>query len=121
MSVRPVSQPTFSPASILADTIIRTVELGVTITDAALDGETTVVWCDLRDGVTARCPGSQTTGIYRWSKAARPPRYFTHRASDGPTEAINGRLEALRRNALGFRNLSNYRIRALLHSGHLAL
>jgi transposase len=27
--------------------------------------------------------------------------YFTHRASNGPTEAINGRLEALRRNALG--------------------
>lgn len=47
--------------------------------------------------------------------------YFTDRASNGPTEAINGRLEALRRNALGFRNLINYRIRALLHSGHLAL
>ena len=27
--------------------------------------------------------------------------YFNHRASNGPTEAINGRLEALRRNALG--------------------
>jgi transposase len=39
--------------------------------------------------------------------------YFTHRASNGPTEAINGRLEALRRNCLGFRNLINYRIRSL--------
>jgi hypothetical protein len=38
--------------------------------------------------------------------------YFAHRASNGPTEAINGRLEALRRNALGFRNLINYRIRS---------
>jgi transposase len=47
--------------------------------------------------------------------------YFDHRASNGPTEAINGRLEALRRNALGFRNLVNYRIRALLHGGALAL
>ena len=47
--------------------------------------------------------------------------YFTHRASNGPTEAINGRLEALRRNALGFRNLINYRIRSLLHCGVLAL
>jgi transposase len=47
--------------------------------------------------------------------------YFTHRASNGPTEAINGRLEALRRNALGFRNLINYRIRSLLHCGSLAL
>jgi transposase len=47
--------------------------------------------------------------------------YFSHRASNGPTEAINGRLEALRRNALGFRNLINYRIRSLLHCGSLAL
>ena len=47
--------------------------------------------------------------------------YLTHRASNGPTEAINGRLEALRRNALGFRNLINYRIRSLLHCGALAL
>jgi transposase len=47
--------------------------------------------------------------------------YFSHRASNGPTEAINGRLEALRRNALVFRNLINYRIRSLLHSGGLAL
>jgi transposase len=47
--------------------------------------------------------------------------YFSHRASNGPTEAINGRLEALRRNALGFRNLINYRIRSLVHCGALAL
>jgi hypothetical protein len=47
--------------------------------------------------------------------------YFTHRASNGPTEAINGRLQALRRTAPGFRNLINYRIRSLLHCGALAL
>ena len=41
--------------------------------------------------------------------------------SNGPTEAINGRLDALRRNALGFRNLVNYRIRSLLHCGALTL
>jgi len=45
--------------------------------------------------------------------------YFEHRASNGPTEAINGRLEALRRNALGFRNLTHYRLRCLLHCGNL--
>jgi transposase len=43
--------------------------------------------------------------------------FFDHQASNGPTEAINGRLEALRRNALGFRNLTHYRWRSLLHSG----
>lgn len=46
--------------------------------------------------------------------------YFDHHASNGPTEAINGRPEALRRNALGFRNLTHYRIRSLLHCGNLA-
>jgi transposase len=45
--------------------------------------------------------------------------FFDHHASNGPTEAINGRLEALRRNALGFRNLTRYRRRSLLHSGAL--
>ncbi len=61
-----VSQPTFSPASILADTIVRTVELGVTITDAAVDGDATVVWCELRtsDG-PGRCPGCAEVGVYR--------------------------------------------------------
>ena len=46
--------------------------------------------------------------------------HFDHHASNGPTEAINGRLEALRRNALGFRNLTHYRSRLLLHCGNLA-
>lgn len=37
--------------------------------------------------------------------------------SNGPTEAINGRLEHLRGTALGFRNLTNYITRALLDTG----
>ena len=37
--------------------------------------------------------------------------------SNGPTEAINGRLEHLRGIALGFRNLTNYIARCLLESG----
>ncbi|ETT26921.1 mobile element protein [Rhodococcus aetherivorans] len=45
--------------------------------------------------------------------------YFEFRASNRPTEAINGRLEALRRHALGFRNLLHYRIQSLLHCGNL--
>lgn len=36
---------------------------------------------------------------------------------NGPTEAINGRLEHLRGSALGFRNLTNYIARSLLESG----
>jgi hypothetical protein len=38
-----VSDPTSVAA--VADTIVRTVELGVTITDAAVDGDATVVFC----------------------------------------------------------------------------
>ncbi len=37
--------------------------------------------------------------------------------SNGPTEALNGRLEHLRGSALGFRNLTNYIARALLETG----
>ena len=37
--------------------------------------------------------------------------------SNGPTEAINGRLEHLRGTALGFRNLTNYVARSLLETG----
>jgi len=46
--------------------------------------------------------------------------YFEYRASNGPTEAINGRHEALRRHPLGFRNLLHYRIRSLLYCGNLS-
>ena len=54
-----------APVSVVADTIVRTVELGVTITDAAVAGETTVVWCDLLTDGPGRCPGCGIAGIYR--------------------------------------------------------
>jgi transposase len=70
-------------------------------------------WCAHRAG-----------GIAHLGRTLHPRRhdvlaYFDHHASKGPIEAINGRLEALRRNALGFRNLTHYRIRSLLHCGNL--
>src|SRR4051812_42912226 len=58
-------QPTSAPAQIVADTIVRTVELGVRITDAAVAGETTVLWCDLLTEGPGRCPGCGVTGSYR--------------------------------------------------------
>ena len=54
-----------------------------------------------------------------WTQPADVLAFFDHHTSNGPTEAINGRLEALRRNALGFRNLTHYRLRSLLHCGNL--
>jgi transposase len=61
----PVSDPTSSSAAVVADTIVRTVELGVTITDAAVDGEATVVFCNLLDDGQRNCPGCGTEGVYR--------------------------------------------------------
>ncbi|MFV0634322.1 ISL3 family transposase [Demequina sp.] len=44
--------------------------------------------------------------------------FFEHPGtSNGPTEAINGRLEHLRGSALGFRNLEHYITRTLLETG----
>ncbi len=44
--------------------------------------------------------------------------FFDHPgSSNGPTEAINGRLEHLRGTALGFRNLTHYIARSLLEAG----
>jgi transposase len=51
-------------------------------------------------------------------RAADVLGYFDYpRTSNGPTEAINGRLEHLRGSALGFRNLANYIARSLLEAG----
>ena len=75
----------------------------------------------LRTGLPAGLDELTTLGRTLHRRRNDVLAYFDHQASNGPTEAINGRLEALRRNALGFRNLLNYRIRSLLHCGALAL
>ncbi len=54
-----------------------------------------------------------------WRRRADILAYFDLGASNGPVEAINGRLEHLRGIALGFRNLNHYILRSLIHSGQL--
>jgi len=73
----------------------------------------------IRRGVPAGLEELAQLGRTLWRRRTDILAFFDHHASNGPTEAINGRLEALRRNALGFRNLTHYRIRSLLHSGAL--
>jgi len=73
----------------------------------------------LRRGVPAGLEEMAQLGRTLNRRRADVLAYFDHHASNGPTEAINGRLEALRRNALGFRNLTHYRLRSLLHCGNL--
>ncbi len=55
-----------------------------------------------------------------WARRAEILAYFDTGASNGPVEAINGRLEHLRGIALGSRNLNHYILRSLIHSGGLA-
>jgi transposase len=73
----------------------------------------------IRRGVPTGLEEIAQLGRTLWRRRDDILAFFDHHASNGPTEAINGRLEALRRNALGFRNLTNYRWRSLLHSGAL--
>lgn len=54
--------------------------------------------------------------LRRW-RAAILAYFDTNGASNGPTEAINGVIETMRRVARGFRNFENYRLRALLAAG----
>jgi transposase len=59
-----------------------------------------------------------TLGRTLKKRAADVLAYFDRPGtSNGPTEAINGRLEHLRGSALRFRNLTNYIARSLLETG----
>ena len=73
----------------------------------------------IRRGVPVGLEEIAQLGRTLWRRRGDILAFFDHHVSNGPTEAINGRLEALRRNALGFRNITHYRIRSLLHSGAL--
>jgi transposase len=69
-------------------------------------------------GVPAALSEVITLGRTLKKRAADVLAYFDRPGtSNGPTEAINGRLEHLRGSALGFRNLTNYIARSLLETG----
>ena len=72
----------------------------------------------LAHGVPAALAEVVTLGHTLARRAADVLAYFDRPGtSNGPTEAINGRLEHLRGSALGFRNLTNYIARSLLETG----
>jgi transposase len=69
-------------------------------------------------GVPAALTEIITLGRTLKKRAADVLAYFDRPGtSNGPIEAINGRLEHLRGSALGFRNLTNYIARSLLETG----
>ena len=72
----------------------------------------------LRDGVPAPLTELRRLGRTLTQRAADVLAYFDRPGtSNGPTEALNGRLEHLPGSALGFRNLTNYIARSLLETG----
>lgn len=72
----------------------------------------------LSAGVPAELTELITLGRTLKKRSADVLAYFTRAGtSNGPTEAINGRLEHRRGSALGFRNLTNYIARSLLETG----
>ena len=72
----------------------------------------------LSHGVPAALTELLTLGRTLRKRAEDVLAYFDRPGtSNGPTEAINGRLEHLRGSALGFRNLTNYIARSLLETG----
>jgi transposase len=72
----------------------------------------------LRHGVPTALIELHRLGRTLSRRAADVLAYFDRPGtSNGPTEAINGRLEHLRGSALGFRNLTNYIARSLLETG----
>ena len=78
----------------------------------------TTLIASLSTGVPAALSEVITLGRTLKKRAADVLAYFDRPGtSNGPTEAINGRLEHLRGSALGFRNLTNYIARSLLETG----
>ena len=73
----------------------------------------------LRKGVPKGLEELAQLGRTLWRRREDVLAYFDIGASNGPVEAINGRLEHLRGTALGFGNLDHYILRCLIHSGQL--
>ena len=73
----------------------------------------------LRKGLPSGLEELAQFGRTLWRRRDDILAYFDIGASNGPVEAINGRLEHLRGIALGFRNLDHYILRSLIHSGQL--
>ena len=78
----------------------------------------TALIASLRSGVPAALTELRRLGRTLTQRAADVLAYFDRPGtSNGPTEALNGRLEHLRGSALGFRNITNYIARSLLETG----
>ena len=87
--------------------------------DRAPDGQTmSNIITNLVRWRPGRAHGAAHAGAALKKRAEDVLAYFDRPGtSNGPTEAVNGRLEHLRGSALGFRNLAHYIARSLLDTG----
>ncbi|GAA3826410.1 hypothetical protein GCM10022403_069670 [Streptomyces coacervatus] len=108
-----MSDPAFACPDLT--TFARLDELGLQIAGQRLEPDRAVPACRVvePDDWCHRC-GCQ--GSPR-DTVTRPLAHEPAGTSNGPTEAINGRLAHLPGSALGFRNLANYIARSLLETG----
>ena len=117
-----MSNTTFDRPNLSAFT--RLYDLGLEVTGQRIETDHAVLACRIT-GADRWCRRCGCQGICRDTLGRTLKRragdilaYFDHpHTSNGPTEAINGRLEHLRGIAQGFINHRNYRLRCLLHSG----
>ena len=87
---------------------------------AAMVSVVGLAWSSLRPYFLVSCLISLGLAalLLRGHRSPSAQAYFDRpHTSNGPTEALNGRLERLRGSALGFPNLTNYIARALLETG----
>ena len=74
----------------------------------------------IRKGVPSGLEELAQLGRTLWRKRKQVLAFFDHGgASNGPVEAVSGRLEHLRGIALGFRNFDHFVLHCLIHSGQL--
>ncbi|WP_157935592.1 hypothetical protein [Mycobacteroides abscessus] len=76
-----MSEATACPPSVVADTIMRTIELGVTIADAAVDDRRTTIFCTpvTRDPRCPDCGRHQAGPVLPTGSTGHPWASWPHR------------------------------------------
>jgi transposase len=90
----------------------RTVYMTDEPDEAADRLEEAIAWCNASTGPEVKRLGKT---LRRWR--AEILAHHQTGASNGPTEAVNSTIKAVKRRGRGFRNLSNYRLHLLLAAG----
>jgi len=91
---------------------VRSIYLTDDVDEARVALEDAIAWCKASTVREVKRLGKL---LNRWNREILA--HHTTGASNGPTEAVNLTIKAVKRRGRGFRNFSNYRLRLLLASG----